>query len=134
MNTYLGKDVVVEVDVEGGTPVALAGVLSVSISESADSIRTDAAGDATKKFTAGKKEWSGSLTMRKDSLETNQQTLRPGTMIDINVYVEGNTSGLEKQSGTALLTGRTSETDHETIAGISFEFQGSGDLTIVPVG
>ena len=130
METYPGKDVVVEVDVEGGAPADLPGVLSVSVSESADAIRSDAAGDDWKKFKAGKKEWSGSIALRKDSLEAKQGVLRAGVSIDLNIYLEGNTTGLEKMSGTALTTGRTSETEHDGIAGISFEIQGNGALAI----
>jgi len=125
MATHHGKNGVVKV----GTN-SISQVTAFSITESADTVRTDAMGDGAKTFAAGKSEWSGSVTVRKDSGDTTGQgALAIGSEVSLKLYAEGETSGLEELIGTAIVTGRNGNVDHDSVNEESFDVQGTGALT-----
>jgi len=130
MAKYIGNNGVVKVDTEGGTPSELAQVVSFSVTETATTVQCDAMGDTWEEHKPVKQTFSGSITCRKDSLIAQQQLLRAGTVILFELYPEGETSGLEKISGSGIITSRGVEVEMGSAVDISFDFQGTGELVV----
>lgn len=132
---YTGKNGIVKVDSSGGTPAAISQITGFSITETVGTVRADAMGDDFEEHKPTKKSWNGSISLRKDSGDAKQQLLRAGVEIDLELYPEGETTGLEKMSGTALVTSRGVEIEQDGVNSISYDIQGSGALVIdtVPV-
>lgn len=127
---YAGKNGVVKVDSSGGAPAALSNIVSINITESVNTIPCGAMGESFEEFKAGKASWQGNIAVRKDSGDAKQQLMRAGTEIDIEAYVEGETSGLEKLTGTALVTSRGIECEVDGVNALQFDIQGTGTLTL----
>ncbi len=130
MAKYIGNDGVVKIADHGDNPAQLAQIVSFTVDESASNVRCDSIGDAFEEYKTAKKSWSGSITLRKDSLLTPQQSLRAGAKVDLELYPEGASSGLEKITGTAIVSSRGTDVPLEDILSLNIEIQGTGALVI----
>lgn len=126
MATINGNDGIVKV----GTNT-IAEVQNFELNETAATIRTTAMGDTWETRSAGLNSWSGSLTCHLDDTDTSgQEALTVGAEVTLNLYPEGDTSGDEEYSGSAIITqvGTSQTFDNQTVQR-SFSFEGNGALT-----
>ena len=124
MPCYNGSDGVVKV---GGTAVGR--VTEFSVEETCELRDCTAMGDASKVVKAGRKEWSGSMTVNMEKDDAGQGALQVGAEVSLKLYPGGDATGEVELSGDAIITKRgTSASDGETVTE-SFEFSGSGPLT-----
>lgn len=133
MAKYVGKDGVVKIDATGGTVAALLNVIAFSFTESVGSVRTDGMGDEWEDKVATKKSFAGSITVHKDPGDAGQQKLRAGAIIDFEVYPEGETTGMESLTGTALVTSRGENVTMDEVIGLEVSIEGKGALTLAAV-
>lgn len=125
MTTHIGNDGTVEV---GANQVAE--VVSFSVSEAANTADDTALNDTYQSHKVGTLSWSGSLSAHRDPSDTNgQEALTIGAEVTLNLFPTGNTSGQEKLSGTATITGIENTTANDAINAVSFSFTGNGALT-----
>lgn len=126
MATINGNDGVVKVSTN-----TIAEVQNFELTETAATIRTTAMGDTWESRSAGLNSWSGSLTCHLDDTDTDgQEALTVGASVTLNLYPEGDGSGAEEYTGTAIITqvGLSQTFDNQTVQR-SFSFEGDGALT-----
>lgn len=109
---------------------AVGKVTKFTVKQSAETIRTDAIGDAAKTYTIGKTEWEGSMDARLDSSDTGQSALTIGASVTVELYPDGNTAGRLKLSGSALVTGIDTAADMDDVNMRAFTIRGAGALTV----
>ena len=129
MAKYVGNDGIIKVAPSGGTPAQIAQVTAFNLTETANTTRCDSMGDSHEEHVTTKRSFSGSFTLRKDSLLTPQQDLRAGAEIDFEFYFQGETSGQEVVSGSFIVTSRGSDAPMEDVVMLSVDFQGTGAPT-----
>ncbi len=108
---------------------------SWSLSQSANTIDDSTLADtwATKK--AGQQSWSGSAEAFWDEDDAAQSALTVGAEVTLNFYPEGNTTGLVRWTGSAIVTAIENSAAIDGMVEVSFSFEGNGILTedTVPV-
>jgi len=112
----------------GGTltgEVVVAGMKSWTIDYTSDALEaTDFADAGLKTYIAGLSGWSGSFEGNKDGAPG----LTPGTSYVLDLRESATTT--QKYTGTALITGMHGTASVDGIVGLSYDFQGSGTLTV----
>jgi len=125
MTTYHGKSGVIKI----GTNV-ISEVKSFSVTETAETSDDTVQGDPAATHLVGITSWSGSIDALYFPADTNgQAALLVGTSVSLELDAIGNTSTLEKLTGTATITSRAVTSDKGDIVSVSFQFTGNGALT-----
>ncbi len=108
----------------------IAEVTAWTIDESAATIDDSTLDATTTTMQIGRTSWTGSIECFWDETDTSgQEVLTIGASITLNLYPEGDTTGDEFATGTALITGISMGGAIDGIISRSFSYQGSGALT-----
>jgi len=79
--------------------------------------------------TGAAKRWSGTINAYRVPGDAGQTALAVGSLVNIHLYGDGNSSGKEYYSGQATITGMgRTQNKNDTVA-VSFDFLGQGELT-----
>ena len=107
------------------TTVTVAGIKSWSLDYVGDALETTDFGDSGHKtYIAGLDGWSGSFSGFKDGAP---QSLG---LISGVIELRESTDSTQKWTGTALITGIHPSVDVDGVAGMSYDFQGTGVLSV----
>lgn len=108
---------------------------SWSLSQAANTIDDSVLTDdwATKK--SGQLSWTGSCEAFWDEDDAGQTALTIGAEVTLNFYPEGNTTGLVRKTGSAIVTSIEESAAIDGMVEVAFSFEGNGILTedTVPV-
>ena len=125
MATHTGSEGTVHVGAN-----AIAEIRSYSIEETSDTVEDTAMGDSFRTHKATLRSWTASVDVFWDETDTNGQVaLVPGSEVTINVYPEGNTSGDDYYTGTAIVTSKSVTASFDGMVEASVSLQGTGTLT-----
>lgn len=126
MTTYHGNSGVIKVGAN-----AVAEVKDFSVTEEFSPTDDTSMGDTAVTSIAGAPtKWSGSINCHYYPADTNGQgALTVGASVSLELDCVGDTSGLEKMSGTAWVTKRSVSADKGSVVSVSFDFEGNGALT-----
>ena len=109
----------------------VASVVGFSIDEAMSPIDDTELADTAMTYEAGDTSWTAQIECQWDKADTSGQgAMTIGASISLSVQREGNTSGDETLTGTALITGRSSSNAKGAMVTQSFTLQGSGALTV----
>lgn len=109
---------------------AIAEIRSYSLEETSDTVEDTTMGDTYRTRKATLKMWSGSVDVFWDETDTNGQVaLVVGSEVTVNFYPEGNTSGDNYYTGSAIVTGRTINASFDGMVEASLTLEGNGALT-----
>lgn len=109
----------------------VASVVRFSLDESMEPIENTDLGTQEKEFAVGDTAWSGSVECRWDKSDTTGQgAMTIGASVSLSLQPEGNTSGDETRSGTALISGRAASSEKGSMVMQTFTIQGTGALTV----
>lgn len=115
-----------------GTTTADQSVLHIqnwNIDEQADIVSGWGMGDTySTKFTTII-NWSGSLEVYIDPTDAGAALLTIGTVIQLELYPGGETTGLPYFSGEAIVSGTPRSGSKDNIPTVTFNFEGRGPLT-----
>jgi len=129
MATHIGKEGNVKVGVN-----TIAEVTDWSLDQTADPVEDSELTDEWKTFKSGTdlvKEFTGTITAWYDETDTNGQVaLTVGASFSFDLRPEGDTTGDEKLTGTAIVGSIAMGATRGAIITRTFSFQGSGALTI----
>lgn len=118
----------------GPTPTALGEVRSFSIETALGTIDVSTLATDWKKYLVGQAGWSGSLECFYDPTDAAQADLvakaRAGTICTITVQPLGVGVGKTQLSGSCYMTSMGISGATEDAVGVSFSFQGTGELTL----
>jgi len=130
MTTHTGKDGVVKISTN-----EVAEVTDFTVTETADTVEDHAKGDSWKTHQHTFKSWTGEVSCHWDPSDTNgQEALTIGESVSLNLFPDDDQSGDRQISGTATVTGITTESPLEGLCSARFSFQGNGALTKSNVG
>lgn len=105
-----------------------------TLTESIDTVDDGATGDTWKTHLTGRKEWSGSITVRMDKDDTAQAAMTVGASGTLSFYPEGDGSGASYKTGTATITEVGERLDFDGVVEQSFNITGNGALSVATVG
>lgn len=109
-------------------------VTQFSVTEKAAVTDLTSADDTWEAKTSGKKSWDGSLTFRLDwDVASNQEGVRAGDELALELYTEGDASGKKYLTGTVIVSDRGVSTGYADPTELTFSFTGNGALTISAV-
>ena len=125
MAKIIARNGIVEI---GGN--AVAEIMSLSIDETMEPIRSDALGDTAHENISGDTSWTGQLECYWDKADsTGQEAMTIGASVTISFLPEGAGTGNYEISGTALVTSRGIANAKQSLVTQSFSVIGSGALT-----
>lgn len=125
MATHTGSEGTVHVGAN-----AIAEIRSYSIEETSDTVEDTSMGDSFRTHKATLRSWTASVDVFWDETDTTGQVaLVPGSEVTINVYPEGNTSGDDYYTGTAIVTSKSVTASFDGMVEASVGLQGTGTLT-----
>lgn len=108
------------------SPAEAAGIKSWNLEYTVDMLdTTDFADAGVSAFIAGKTQWSGSFEGYKDG---TPESLTTGASITLKLYETQEAN--EFWTGQAYITAVRPSVDHDGIVSYSFDFQGTGALTV----
>lgn len=87
-------------------------------------------GDEWKTHLIGRKEWSGSVTVRMDKSDTAQAAMTVGASGAFSFYPEGEANGDSFKIGTATITEVGERVELDGVVEQSFSITGNGALTV----
>lgn len=128
MTTYRGNAGVLKV---GGTPTAVAELTGFTITAQVGTIEDTAQGDTARTYVSDAlPTFSGSMTGHYFPADTNgQAAIVEGASLAFEMTPIGTTTGLQKLSGTLIVTQVEITSNNGAIVGFSAQFQGTGALT-----
>jgi predicted secreted protein len=113
---------------------AVAEIRSYSIEETGDTLEDTSMGDSARTFLPSLTSWSGSVDVYWDETDTTGQgALTVGAIVTLNVYPEGDTTGDNYYTGSAIVTGVSRNASFDGLVEASVSFQGTGALTSTTV-
>lgn len=123
---------------DGSVTVALGAMgnaKSWSLDISQETIETtDFGSSGWKESVSGLKSWSGSIVAIFDASGTAEGALQTGltagSTVALDLQLGGGTGSYDKYSGTANITGQSVTNDVNGIVEVTFNFEGTGALTI----
>jgi len=127
MPAYRGKDLAVVFDTQDVSGDGR----SVSFEESGDALDSTTVGMAAREKIAGLTDGSASF----EAIDTTGawaaewQSMKPGTAGTLDVYPEGNSSGMRKVSAAAIVTARSLSVPYDDVSTVSVSFELSGTVT-----
>ncbi len=114
----------------GSTPSLVAETKSYSITETCDPQDTSTLGSCAKTHGPGPTGWNANITAFWDKTDTNgQEALSAGAELTVELYPEGDASGANYCTGTAIVTEVGISGDHGTYVERTFNVVGDGALT-----
>lgn len=126
MAKVIGNDGVVKI---GANTVA--SVARFTLDESMDLVEDTDLGETAKSYQSGDTSWTASIECKWDKADTTGQgAMTIGASVSISLQPEGDVTGDETRSGTALVTARGAVNEKGSMVMQSFELQGSGALTV----
>jgi hypothetical protein len=121
-----GNDGVVKV---GANTVA--SVNRFTLDETMEPIDDTDLGTQAKEFAAGDTSWTAEIECKWDKADsTGQGAMTIGTSVTIALQPEGDTTGDERRTGTALIAARGAVSEKGSMVMQSFSLQGTGVLTV----
>ena len=125
-NIYNGNAGAIKLD-----SVVLAEVTGYSLESATASIDSTSMGDTARTFINGLESFTGSAdVIYDDDHQTDIPSLAGGQgVVNLELFPAGNTSGLRKITGSAMVTGYSMTGSLDGMITASITFQGSGDLT-----
>ena len=112
----------------GGNTVA--SILSISVDETMEPIRSDTLGETAQTNESGDTSWTAQLECYWDKADsTGQEALTIGASVTVEFMPEGATGGNYSMSGTALVTNRSIANTKQSMVTQSFSLIGNGALT-----
>jgi len=121
-----GTDGIVKV---GGNTVA--SVVRFELTQSMEPIENTDLGTDAKDYASGDTEWNASVDCRWDKADTTGQgAMTIGAEVTVTLQPEGDTTGDETRSGSALVVGISGVNEKGSMVTQNFTLQGKGDLTI----
>ena len=109
----------------------VASVVRFEISETMEPIDDTDLDTTAKEFQAGDTSWTATIECRWDKADTTGQgAMTIGASVAMVMQPEGDTSGDETRSGTALIISRTSANEKQNMVTQEFGIQGTGALTV----
>jgi len=125
MATHAGKEGIVKVGVN-----TILQVKDWSIEQTGDVVEDTAMGDQARTFLPTLESWSGSLSVHWDEEDVNGQgALQINSVVQLEVYPEGDQLGDIYFTGSAIITGITRDAAFDGAVNAAYTFQGSGALT-----
>jgi hypothetical protein len=124
MATHKGKEGAVKVGAN-----VVGEVTSFEISIKANEVDTSTLGSDWTGTDSTQNSWSGSVDMFYDPDDTGQGGVVVGTKVTLELYYEGDSTGLDYDTGSALVTGVTKSQSYDGMVKTSFTFTGDGVLT-----
>lgn len=124
MATHKGKEGVVKV----GTNV-VGEVKSFEIEITANEVDTSTLGSAWTGTDSTQNSWSGTMEMFYDPADTGQGGVTVGTKVTLALYYEGNSTGLDYDTGSALITSVSRSQSFDGMVNQTVSFTGDGALT-----
>jgi len=126
MAKVIGRNGVVKV---GGNTVG--NVVSFSVDESANTIDSTDLVDTAMTYEAGDTSWTANIECNWNKTDTTGQgAMTIGASVSLSLQPEGDASGDETRSGTALIVGKSAANAKGAMVTQSFSVQGSGVLTV----
>lgn len=126
MAKVIGNDGVVKV---GASTVA--SVRRFSLDETCELVDDTDLGTQEKGYAAGDTSWTCDIECAWDKADTTGQgALTIGASVSISLQPEGDTSGDETRSGSAIVIGRGGVNEKGSMVMQSFSLQGDGALTV----
>lgn len=121
-----GNDGTVEI---GGNTVA--SVSRFTLDETMEPIEDTDLGETAKGYAAGDTTWTASIECKWDKADTTGQgAMTIGASVTVSLQPEGDTTGDETRSGTALVTGRSAVNEKGSMVMQNFTLLGDGALTV----
>ena len=109
----------------------VAEITGFSVEESANAISNTNLNDTAESVIAGRTSWSASIDCLWDKSDTTGQgALTVGAEVAVILQPEGDTSGDETLTGTALVTSASKVIADEAMTARSFSLQGVGALVV----
>lgn len=109
----------------------VAAVVGFSLDETMDLVEDTDLDETEKTYFAGDTSWSAQVDCRWDKSDSSGQgAMTIGASVTLYLQPEGDTTGDETRSGTALVTARSSANAKGQMVTQSFTLQGSGTLTV----
>lgn len=128
MATHVGKEGIVKVGVN-----TVAEVNGWELTESIEEVEDSELSDEWRTFKSGAdvvKEWNAVIQAMWDETDTNgQEAMTLGASVTLNLYPEGDVTGDDFFSGTAIVTERGQSVSKGAITTRSITLKGSGALT-----
>lgn len=129
MATHTGSEGVVKVGAN-----TIAEVRSYSVEQTGDTVEDTALGDTARTFKPTLTSWTASADVYWDETDTTGQgALTVGAEVTLGVYPEGDASGDEYYSGSAIVTGVSISGSFDGMVEASISLQGTGALTSTAV-
>lgn len=126
MAKVIGNDGVVKI---GANTVA--SVARFTLDETLDLVEDTDLGEQAKSYQAGDTSWSASVECKWDKADTTGQgAMTIGASVTVSLQPEGDTTGDETRSGTALVSSRGAVNEKGSMVMQTFTLQGSGALTV----
>ena len=125
MARYKGKDGAVQT---GGTDVGE--VESFDITLSTNEMDANVIGSDWTDVEGGQMSASGTINVLQDSSDAQQATLVQGDTVTLNLFPEGNTTGLIEISGSFLVTERSMTVSAGDIVKTSITVRNKGTVTV----
>lgn len=108
-------------------------VRSYSLEQQIETIEDTAMGDTARTYKVGLKSFTGSLDVNFDESDTAQAAVQTaiedGTTVTFEIYPEGETTGDQYFTGTAIITGSTVTASFDGLVEGTISVQGTGALT-----
>lgn len=124
MASYHGKSGVIKLGAN-----VVAETTGFSITETAKTVDDTVQGDAWDTHLVGTSAWSGSINANYYPADTNgQAVLLVGASVAIEFDAIGNTSGLEKLTGTCSVTSRQVSSEKQGVVSLTLQVTGNGAL------
>lgn len=124
-----GKNGVIKAITSTGTPAAVGEVKNFELSTSAALVEASKIGSDYSESLLGLISWEVSLEAHYDPADGPQADLIEGASVDLELVPQGETSGNETFTGTALVTGVTVSVANDIVVSYAVTCTGTGALT-----
>jgi len=128
MATHKGKEGVVKVGAN-----VVGEVKSFEVEITANEVDTSTLGTDWTGTDSTQNSWSGTMEMFYDPADTGQGGVTVGAKVTVALYYEGSTTGLDYDTGTALITSVSRSQSFDGMVNQTVAFTGDGALTTATV-
>ena len=109
----------------------VASVIRFTLDETMEPIENTDLGTYTKEYAVGDTSWTANIECRWDKADsTGQGAMTIGASVTVTLQPEGDDTGDETRSGTALIIGRGAVNEKGAMVMQNFSLQGTGALTV----
>ena len=124
MARYKGKDGAISVGTD-----EVGEVESFDVEITVNELDANTMGNDWTDVDAGQKSASGSIAVLRDPADPGQVALSAGTKVTLNLFPEGNTTGLTEISGLFLITSKSHSVSVGDQVKTSYNFRNAGAVT-----